>query len=152
MFPLSPTLWMAVGAALLIAGLGIVVKVQTSRLEAVTAEYTTFKADVKAMGELAQKVADAQKAVDKSKKEKADANNAKTVAALADTIKRLRDERTSSSLLPPASPDSRNPEVVSFDRTQLDGALSGFVEGAANLIVEGSKAVVDLNTAKQWAN
>lgn len=151
MFPLSPSIWIALGAALLIAGLGVAVKVQTSRLEAVKQEYATFKAEVKVLGEAAQKAADVQKAADKLKKEKADAFSKREIAGLADTVKRLHDERARSSLLPPAPAGSRSPEIVSFDRTQLDGALSSFVEGAANLITEGNQAVVDLNAAKLWA-
>ena len=151
MFPLSPSLWLAVGAAVLIAGLGIAVKVQTSRLDAVKTEYATFKAEVKATGEAAQKVADAQKAADKAKKENTDAKHKKTVADLADTVKRLHDERANTDIVPPAAPGSRSPEVAAFDRTQLNGALSSFVEGAANLVTEGSQAVIDLNAAKEWA-
>ena len=151
MFPLSPTLWIYLGVAVVMATLGTAIKVQTSRLEAVKQEYATFKAEVKVLGEAAQKVADAQKAADKLKKEKADAYSKKEIAGLADTVKRLHDERARSSLLPAPSSSSRSPEIASFDRTQLDGALSSFVEGAANLVTEGNQAVVDLNAAKLWA-
>jgi len=46
MIPLSPTGWIAVGTAVLIAALGIAVKVQTGRLDAAKAEYAAFKANV----------------------------------------------------------------------------------------------------------
>lgn len=151
MIPFSPSLWIAVGAAVLIAGLGIAVKVQTSRLDAVKQEYATFKAEVKAAGEAAQKLADARTAADKLNKEKTDAKHKKAVADLAATVKRLHDERANSNLLPAAAPGSRSPEIAAFDRTQLERALSGFVEGTANLITEGSQAVIDLNAAKEWA-
>lgn len=151
MLPLSPSLWLAVGAAVLIAGLSGAVYVQTSRLEAVRTEYATFKAEVKVLGEAAQKAADAQKASDKLKKEKADAYNKRELAGLADTVKRLHDERANSNLLPAPAPGSRSPEIAAFDRSQLERALSVFVEGAANLVTEGSQAVIDLNAAKEWA-
>ena len=151
MFPFSPTLIAYAAVAALVVGLGVAVKVQTSRLEAVKTEYTKFKVEVEVLGEAAQKAADAQKASDKLRKEKADAYNKKVVADLNITVKRLRDERAGSSLLPPAPAGSRSPEIAAFNRAELDGALSSFVERTANLIAEGNKATVELDTAKAWA-
>jgi len=151
MFPLSPSLWLAVGAAVLIAALSGAVYVQTSRLEAVKQEYATFKAEVKATGEAAQKVADAQKAADKAKKENTDAKHKKAVADLADTIKRLRDSRPSGDLVPAAPANSRSPEVAAFDRAELSRAVRTFDTEVQGLIDEGAKATVDLNAAKEWA-
>lgn len=152
MFPFSPTLMVYAGLALVIACLGLAVKVQTDRLDAVKTEYAEFKAGVKVLGEAAQAAADKKAAEDKAKKEKADAYTKKVVADLNATVERLRDERAGSSLLPPAPAGSRSPEIAAFDRAELDGALSSFVERTANLIAEGSKATLDLDTAKAWAN
>ena len=151
MFPMSPTLIAYAAVAALVVGLGVAVKVQTSRLDAAKTEYATFKAEVKATGEAAQKLADAQKAADKVKKENTDAKHKRAVADLSADLARLRDERANSHLLPPAAPNSRSPEIAAFDRPLLERALSGFVEGTANLIAEGSAATVDLNAAKEWA-
>lgn len=151
MFPLSPTLWVYAGVAVVIAALGTAVKVQTDRLDAVKQEYANFKAEVKALGEAAQKVADKQAADDKSKKEKADAYNKRTVADLAATVKRLRDERANTDIVPPAAPGSRSPEIASFDRAELVGAVRDFDAEVQSLVAEGSKAVIDLDTAKEWA-
>lgn len=151
MFPLSPTLWLAVGAAVLVAGLTVAVKVQTSRLDAVRQEYATFKAEVKVLGEAAQKAADAQTATDKSKKERADAYNKRIVADLNNAIQRMRDERAGSDFLPPASPSAGSPEIASFNRAELERTIRNFDKGVQGLVDEGSKAVIDLNTAKKWA-
>jgi len=150
-FPLSPTLWIYIGVAVVIAALGTAVKVQTSRLDAVKTEYATFKAEVKATGEAAQKLADAQAAADKAKKENIDAKHKKTVADLADTIKRLRDSRPSGDLVPAAPANSRSPEVAAFDRAELSRAVRIFDTEVQGLIDEGAKATVDLNAAKEWA-
>ena len=151
MFPLSPSLWIAVGAALLIAGLGIAVKVQTSRLDAVRTEYATFKAEVKVLGEAAQKQADARTAADKLNKEKTDAKHKKAVSDLAATVARLRDERSGSSFLPAPAPNTASPEVATFDRTLLERAIRTLDQDIQGFVDEGSKAVIDLNAAKEWA-
>ena len=151
MFPLSPSLWMAVGAAVLIAALSGAVYVQTNRLDAVRTEYATFKAEVKATGEAAQKLADARTTADKLNKEKTDAKHKRAVADLSATVERLRNERAGSHIVPPAPAGSRSPEIAAFERTQLDGALSSFVEGTANLVAEGNQATLDLDTVKAWA-
>ena len=150
MFPLSPTLLMYIGVALLVAGLGAAVKGQTSRLDTVRQEYAEFRAEVRAMGEAAQKAADTQKAADKLKKERADAYNKKVVADLNTTVKRLRDERAGSDFLPPTPAGSRSPETAAFNRPLLERAIRDFDKGVQGLVDEGSKAVIDLNTAKDW--
>jgi len=151
MFPMSPTLIAYAAVAALVVGLGVAVKVQTSRLDAAKTEYATFKAEVKATGEAAQKLADAQKAADKVKKENTDAKHKRAVADLSADLARLRDERANSHLLPPAAPNSRSPEIAAFDRAELARAIRDFDSEVQGLVIEGAKATVDLDAAKIWA-
>lgn len=154
MFPLSPSAWLAIATAILIAGLGIAVKVQTSRLDSVKAEYATFKAQVDVLGREAEKAAKARELADKQRKEIADRENVKTKSDLAGVYaayRSLRDSRSGSSILPAPGPGSAGVETASFDRAALDRALSGFDSGVTGLLEQGDKAIADLNTAKGWA-
>ena len=65
-------LYGALGALLIIAGLAISLKVQTHRLASTKAEYATFVAQTKALGEIAQVKADKQNADFKLLKETVD--------------------------------------------------------------------------------
>ena len=117
-------------------------------------KYYTFVAEVKVIGEAAKKAAKEKEAEDKAKKEKADAENRKSksdLAGLYAAYRSLRDQRTSSSLLPSAAPGAGASETITFDRTGLDNALSGFDKGVTGLLEKGDQAIVDLNTAKSWA-
>ena len=121
--------WAAIAAGVVIVALGIAVKVQTSRLDAVKAEYAQFKGGIEALGKAAELAAKAKEAADKENKEKADAQNAKTKADLAGVYaayRSLRDQRARGSLLPEAAPGSASPDRITFDRAGFDSALSGF--------------------------
>ena len=114
-------------------------------------KYYTFEAQVKVLGEAAKEKAKAQEMADKLRKDIADAENATTVARLTTTIKRLRDQHASTSLVPAAAPGASRPELACFDRPLLIGALRRFEEGVEGLVGEGDQATVSLNTAKEWA-
>ena len=145
------------------AGLLAVVGVQTWRLDrsqsayaSLRAEYEQFQGGVRALGEKAKADAALREAADKLKKEKADAENARTrrdLAGLYDAYRKLRDSRTHSGggLVPPAAAGSASPATAAFDRSALDRALSGFDSGVTGLLEEGDKAIADLNTAREWA-
>jgi len=149
MFPISA--WIALGAALIIGGLGIALKVQTSRLDAVKTEYAAFRAQVAAEGKIAQAKTDARIAVDKLKMEKSNADHAKNAAALNATIKRLRNARPGSSFVPTTATAATSTDRACFDRPQLERAIRDFDTGVQGLVDEGSQVTVDLNTAKEWA-
>ena len=83
MFPLSPTAWLSIGAAVLIAALGIALKVQTGRLDAAKAEYAAFKVKVEILGEQAEKAAKTRELEDLATKKRADDENAKKKRDLA---------------------------------------------------------------------
>jgi hypothetical protein len=149
MFPISA--WIALGAALIIGGLGIALKVQTSRLDSVKTEYAAFRAQVAAEGKIAQAKTIATIAADKAKQEKANVDHAKAVVTLNATIKRLRKSRPSSSFVPATATASLSFDRACFDRPQLERAIREFDSGVQGLVDEGSQVMVDLNAAKEWA-
>ena len=155
--------WGAIAAGAVILGLGIAVKVQTSRLTtskaetvAVQSKFDAFVAQAKAIGDAQNAKAKAIEVIDKQRKEKADYDNAKAQRDLAGVYaayRSLRDSRTNpgSGILPAAAPGAANPAVAAFDRSGLDRALQSFDSGVTGLIERGDQAITDLNTAKQWA-
>lgn len=145
--PGAGTLYIALGAALIIAGLGIALKVQTNRL----ADKEALIASMKAIGEAQE--AKTRKTIEENTKlvkEKND-ENATLHAKLGLTAKRLRDANSSRSIVPPATPAASRPELACFDRTELNGALREFTRGLDELIIACESRTIDLNTAKTWA-
>lgn len=143
--------WGAIAAGAVILGLTGAVYVQTLRLGNCKAEYAKFVGGVEALGKAAKKDADDKAAQDKLFKEQADAENARTTASLRATVKRLRDERTRSSSVPPAPATTSRPDLACFDRAELAGAVGSLEAGVEGLLAEGAEATVGLNTAREWA-
>ena len=141
--------WIAIGA--FVAGGVGAWKVQGWRLDAVKAEYQSFVAQTKTLGEAAQKAADVTKAADKSRKEQADVENKRTLDSLRADVKRLRLARAGSHFLPAAAPDARSPQTACFARGELESALQRFDTGASEIVGVGDEARVNLDTAKVWA-
>jgi len=163
MFPLSLKMYAYIAVLAVLAALAVAVKVQTSRLATAKAEtvavqgkFDAFVAQAKALGDAQNAKAKAIEVADKQRKEQADYDNAKTKRDLAGVYaayRKLRDQRgnSGSGFLPPTTPGSASPATASFDRTGLDRALSGFDSGVTGLLERGDQAIVDLNTAKTWA-
>ena len=155
----SPLLIMGILLALSVAGDVVLAKLYTGSLKDVARvqqAYDSFKAQVKVEGEEAQKKATAAIAAAKQDKEKADAQNVKAksdLAGLYAAYRSLRDQRSRAGggILPPAAPGSASPESITFNRSGLDNALSGFDAGVTGLLEEGDRAIVDLDTARRWA-
>lgn len=146
--------WAAVAAGMVIAGLGIALKVQSARLESCQNEYATFKAEVKALGEAAIRAAKQRELDDQKRKEQADAENAKTrrdMAGVYDAYKRLRDQRAAGGFLPPAASGSSRPDRACFERAELERTLGTIDAGGAGIAKEGDEARIDLDTAKRWS-
>jgi len=152
----NPTLllWLALGsfALGLASGAGGAWTVQGWRLDAVQAKFDGFVATTKAEGEAAKKLADAQAAEDKRKKESSDHEYQTTIASLRADVKRMRDDRARASFVPAAPADSRSPDLACFDRAELDGALRRLDAGISGLIEEGDAGAVGLNVARSWAS
>ena len=144
----------AIGAGLVIAGLGIALKVQTSRLDAVKAEYAGFVAQVKAIGEAAEKAAKLKEVEDKKRKETADAQLTRSrmeLAALGDAYRSLREQRARSGFLSPAAPGASSPARVCFDRAELERTLERIDAVGAGIAAEGDQARIGLDSVKAWA-
>jgi hypothetical protein len=145
--------WIAAGAFALgvASGGGVAWKVQGWRLEAVRAEFAGFTATVKAQGEAAEKLAVAQAAEDKRKKESSDHEYKIALAALTADNQRMRDERARRGYVPAAPASSQSPDLACFDRIELEQALRRFDEGITGIIAEGDAGAVALNSAREWA-
>lgn len=142
-------LWIAAGA--FVSGAGGAWWVQGLRLDALQAKYDGFVATTKAEGEAAKKLADAQAAEDKRKKESSDHEYETTIASLRADVKRMRDDRARSRFVPAAPAGSRSVGLACFDRAELEQALQRFDDGISGLIAEGDAGTVGLNTARAWA-
>ena len=149
--PLGIGVYGAIAAAVVILGLGIGIKVQTSRLTSCKQEFATFQAQVKALGEVAAAKAKAQETADKLAKEKADHENQALRADNAALSKRLRDARARSSYVPAAAAGSSHPDAACFSRADLERAIQQLDGAVQSLIEQGDQARIDLNTAKSWA-
>ena len=137
------------GVASLVAasmGFGYVKGAQHEALKA-----AKFEAATEALSVAAKQHAEQVAKADKLRKEKADAENKRTINNLRADVKRLRDERTRGGGLssPAASADS--PDRICFDPAKLSGALRKFDEGVLGLVEGCSEAVINLDTAKRWA-
>ena len=106
----------------------------------------------------AKKAADATNEANRIAKEKADAANAKTKRDLDGVYaayRSLRDQRRVGSLLPAAPTGAASPAAACFDRPALDRGMAeadGVLQrGAEKILLRGDTAIVDLNTAKAWA-
>lgn len=151
MIPVSPRLIALAAAALVIAGLGVAVKVQTSRLEACQENHAAFVADVRARGEEQERRAAEQAAADRKAKERSDAE-AKRLRADNDRLAdRLRDERARSGYVPAAPAGARRPDLACFDRAELERALGQLDAGVSRIAREGDAARIDLDVARRWA-
>ena len=143
--------WGAIGAGAIILVLGVSLKIQSARLESCKAEYAAFVATTEALGKAAEKAAKDKEAKDKANKEKADAEQKRLTADLATAVKRLRDARSRGGGLSSPAPVAASPDRTCFDPALLSGALRRLDEGLLGILESGSQAVIDLDTAKSWA-
>jgi hypothetical protein len=149
--------WRAVGAlviVLLLAGY-----IETLRLERdhaysqeaqAKADLAVFKAHVEAIGKQAQADKIAHEAADKLRKETADSENSAALATLAGHIAELR-ARPGSGRLPSPPACSDNPARADRFRSESERAYGDLVAGLRKEADRCSKAVVDLNSGKRWA-
>lgn len=133
------------------SGAGIAWRIQGLCLDAVQAEYDGFVATTKAQGEAAKKLADAQAAEDKRKKESSDNEYQATIASLRADVKRVRDARAGSRFVPAAPAGSRRVDLACFDRAELERTIRDFDTAIQGLVDQGSADAVGLNVARSWA-
>lgn len=152
--------WRVIGAAVL--ALAVAAYIVTLRLERdhyrnelveERAAFIEFKAETLALADKARKAAAEREAADNKRKGDADAQNSAALDTLAGSIKRLRDERDRArrGRLSAAANAASDPDVACFDRPVVERAYGELVTRLRDLADEGSKAVIDLDTAKRWA-
>lgn len=150
--------WRAIGALVIVAVLyGYIETLRLERDHAYKAEAQAkadlllFKTETAALGKKAEADKMAREAAGKKRKEDTDAEHKNAVAALTADNDRLRRERARRGFLPVPRPNADRPDRADFDRAQLERALQRLDAGVSGLVDEGSKAIVDLNSAKKWA-
>jgi len=143
--------WKQIAVAVFIAllvGYGQTMRVQR---DIARNEYSDFRREVAISAQAAAENALKKTIADEKRKEEADANNLRLRSDLAVLTKRLRDARANSNFVPAAPAGSDSPARATFDREALERAIRAFDSEVQGLIDEGSRAVVDLDTAKRWA-
>lgn len=116
--------------------------------------FSSFKDQVRTLGEIAAAEAKAKGAADKQRKEKADAENKVAFGKLNARIGELRHQRDSaiSGFLSATPPGSRCPDgQTCFERAEYLGAYRELVQEVRGAADEGAAVVIDLDTAKRWA-
>lgn len=124
---------------------------QRVQKDAIRAEYAEYRTNIAKAAQAASELALKKTIADQKRKEQADEENLRLRADLAATTRRLRDARSASSFVPAAAPSSPRPEIASFERADLERAIRRLDDGIQELITEGDAAVIDLETAKGWA-
>lgn len=155
--PFSPTLILAVALGVSVLaniGLGKLYLDKRDELAAEKQAFVSFRAQVKVIGDAAQKKADATKAADEKRRKDADDENSAAVARLNADLAKLRanPNRSRGGSVPAAPSGSKcPPEQTCFDRAEYQRAVGDFDSGARRLADEGSAVVVDMNTSLKWA-
>lgn len=151
----NPMLLVWIALVAFVAGVtvggGAAWKVQGWRLNAVKAEFKGFVDTTRVMGEAALKDKARNEAEDKRNKEMTDAKHKRTTVALRADIKRLRDARAGGGGLSAPAPAAGSPDRTCFDPAKLDSALRELDKGFLGIVEIGSQAVIDLDSAKEWA-
>ena len=144
-----PTPYMLIGiAALVLASMGFG-WMKGAHHEALKA--AKFEAATEALSEAAKQHAEQVAEADKLRKEKADAENKRTITSLRADVKRLRDERTRGGGLSAPATSAESPDRICFDPAKLSRALRKLDEGVLGIVEGCSEAVINLDTAKEWA-
>ena len=127
-------------------------------LAAKTAQMDAFVGQTRALGEAAQKAANARKLADQQAKESTDAQAAKSQADLDKLYAAYRKLRNTKSAgagsggLSVASGGSQGAAKSCLDTAAVNRALSSFDAGVTDLLEEGDGAIAGLNAARDWAS
>lgn len=158
MIPLSPSLLGAAGAAVLAGVLGGYGYIQTKRLDSCKEEHSRFVAQVEILGKSQAEKAREADAANQSRKEQADAEinrKKRDLDNLYSAYSSLRNSRSYSSPVPPASPAAKDPDSACFDRKTLDRRLADadgiLQEGAIAILHRGDEAIAQIESLKTWA-
>lgn len=149
--------YIALGAIAAIALASATAYIYKSRYESVKQEYAYFVAEVRAKGEAAKVKADAENKLNQQRKEKADREYKKLLAANTALNKRLRDNagRGSMSGNEAATRIAENAcipgRTVNESVSRFTERLEDFTGRAAELVIKGRSSIDELNNAKRWA-
>ena len=151
MIPFSPTLIAAAVSALVIAVLIGAVHYYKSDRDVIQAQFDGYRETVRVQGELAK----ANKEAIMAKSQMENSNVQMALDATLAANKRLQLDaakaRSSRGYLPPVSTSpSSSVSSTCFDRSKLESALSGFGNGVAALIDEGSNAIIIRDGWRKW--
>ena len=139
--------WKLALIAILLASNALFFKLWRGEVE----DFSFFRAQVQAIGEQAAKEARAKESADKLRKEQADAENKRTTAALQSDLDRLRRANSGKGGLSGPAPSAGSPDRTCLDPAKLDSALRSLDAGILGIVEIGSQAVIDLDSAKAWA-
>lgn len=113
--------------------------------------FNKFVSKTEELGKAAEVKAKQIEAADKLRKEKADAENFRTITELRDRVNRMLVARARSSYLPEPTTTAGSPEDITFDRAGLEREIQRLDARVQELIVEGSEAQRKLDIAVKWA-
>ena len=158
-------IWIAVGAFGLgaISGGGTAWKIQAYRLGALQDRFDGFVARTRELGNVAEERKKTKEARDALRKLEADYENDNVHSRNVADIKRVRDSINPGSGLVFKGPGgARSFEAECYDRAGAESAIRGLfaeirqavgdhVAEVRAIVDKGTQAVIDLNTARKWA-
>jgi hypothetical protein len=138
-------------AGSLIAGTGSWY-VQGLRIDKLKSEHEIFIQKTKSVGEIVQVKSDTITVTQEKAKEVADVDYKEDFNRLNSELKRLRNQRASTSYTPAATANSRSPDLACFDRTELEQAFRFLDAGISELTQEGDTNALRLSVGMKWAS
>jgi len=148
---LPPAGYAAIAAIMVIAAMGVAIKIEASRYERLKQEYVVFKAGIEALGLAAKKAAAEKEAADLKRKADTDALHQAAVDNLNADIRRLRSRNPSPGFVSAATSCPGGAAGAAEFRAEYQRSYGALVTGLRGLGDEGSKAVIDLDAVKRWA-
>ena len=145
--------WAAIIAGAAILVLSLAVTVQTRRLTSEKAAFNQFKGGVAALGMEAAKDAANKDTWNKLNKEKADGENRNRAAALKRDVDRVRADadRAREGFVSQLTAAARRADKAEEFGTKFERAYRELVQEVRGVGDEGTAAVIDLDSAKDWA-
>jgi len=144
--------WLAVAASVAFLAMSASIYWYKSRYEAVSKEYATFQATVKAQGELAAKEAARINADNLKRKETADAQNTKLRADVAALAKRLRGTNPPESGLPSVPADAKRIDIQCFAADEFRRSYGTLVTDLRAIADQCAADAVDVESVRDWAS
>lgn len=113
--------------------------------------FEEYKTSVQAISKANDDARKARNAARKQARMKADEDAKNERNKLNATVSGLRKQLAGYQFVTGPDAHSERPDLACYRRGELTNALGTFITGVTGLIEEGAGAIVDLNTAKEWA-